>query len=455
MFGSRKITVNLFVCSLLVWRSSLLFAQPMQTWELPIRSTGALVFDVDVYQFEGKAGHTRVEICYAFHLKKDARRDTLAIDIHLELQNKAQKLVDGYERKSFSFADAPGDSLLRFVDLKKYELPPDTVYLRLTLVDSLARRRGEAEACFVVRDFLREPSLSDLIFVSSIHRAGKGSDGNFFRNGLLMLPNPSRIFVSDSTAIAWFYFEINRLHYDASQPSTYSLRYDVTDLSNQVVFSQERLGLPVTAINSSRVEKIPLRSFKPSLYHLTVHLTEGKSATTVRTERYFQVYGNDEKGMSAFVLDEKNAQSIFEQIKYIATKAEKELYKKLDNAGKAEFIVHFWQVRDPSPDTPENEMMVEHFRRLAYAEQVFKGGLNADMARIYIQYGPPLDLDRMASNNQYNKPVEIWTYGINGNTEFVFVDRNGDGHYVLVHSNHPDEFANPEWERDVNNEHEW
>ena len=143
----------------------MLFAQQMQTWELPIRSTGALVFDVDVYQFEGKAGHTRVEICYAFHLKKDTQRDTLALDIHLELQGKAQKVADGWEQKSFTFTDTPGDSLLRFVDLKKYELPPDTVYLRLTIVDPQTMRRGEAEARFVVRDFRRGLSISDLVFI--------------------------------------------------------------------------------------------------------------------------------------------------------------------------------------------------------------------------------------------------------------------------------------------------
>ncbi len=449
MFGSRKKIINLIICWLLVWKTSLLIAQPLQTWELPIRSTGTLVFDVDVYQFEGEAGNTRVEICYAFHLKKDTQRDTLALDIHLELQGKTQKYVDGWERKSFSFNDTPGDSLLRFVDLKKYELPPDTVYLHLTIVDPQMIRRSEAEARFIVRDFRRGFSISDLVFISSMHRSDDRSAGNFYRSGLLMLPNPSHIFASDSTGFAWFYFEINRMQYDVSQPSTYSLHYNVTDLANREVFSQERPSLPVTGTKSSRIEKIPLHSCKSGLYRLMVHLTERKSAITATTERYFQVYDKDEKGMPVFVLDEKNLSRLFEQIKYIATKEEKELYKKLDTTGKSEFIVQFWRARDPSPDTPENEMMVEYFRRVAYAEQVFKGGLNSDMARVYLQYGPPLDLTRMFSNSQYNKPVEKWTYGINGNTEFIFVDRTGDGHYVLVHSNHPDEIANPEWESDV------
>ena len=93
--------------------------------------------------------------------------------------------------------------------------------------------------------------------------------------------------------------------------------------------------------------------------------------------------------------------------------------------------------------------MVEHFRRMAIAEQMFRGGINSHMGRIYIQYGPPVDIERRPISAGTSQIVEIWTYPINGRTEFVFVDLRGDGEYTLVHSNHPDEYQNPDWEKDL------
>ncbi|HOC24080.1 MAG TPA: GWxTD domain-containing protein, partial [bacterium] len=99
--------------------------------------------------------------------------------------------------------------------------------------------------------------------------------------------------------------------------------------------------------------------------------------------------------------------------------------------------------------TPGNEYMIDYFARLAESQQRFKGGLTSDMARIYLRYGVPLDIERRTSNAGFSKPVEIWNYALNGSTQFVFVDRNNDGHWVLVHSNHPDEFSNHEWEKQI------
>ena len=89
------------------------------------------------------------------------------------------------------------------------------------------------------------------------------------------------------------------------------------------------------------------------------------------------------------------------------------------------------------------------FRRIGHAESAFRGGLNSDMGRIYVRYGPPLDIQRHVSSAEYDKPYEVWNYPINGQTEFVFLDRTGDGRYVLVHSTHPDEYQNPGWKNDI------
>jgi GWxTD domain-containing protein len=63
------------------------------------------------------------------------------------------------------------------------------------------------------------------------------------------------------------------------------------------------------------------------------------------------------------------------------------------------FIEQFWQRRDPTPDTEENEYKEEHYRRIAYANEHFAAGIpgwKTDRGRIYIVYGPA-DEHRFAS----------------------------------------------------------
>lgn len=449
MHCNTKITITFL---LLVAGSiyPLLFAQSIDTFELPLKSDGNFQFYVDVCQFENGPGKTRLEIYYAFRLMPADKRDTLNVQIHLLLSDAKEKLVDLWDKKSFPVTVTPGDSQLTFVDIKKFDLTPDTLFMYLSITDTATARKGVVKTSFEVRNFLQELSLSDLIFISSLYRPGKNPNSTFLRSGLIMLPNPSRIYrLKKTDAPLWFYFEPNHLQYHPDLSCTYSFQFYVIDLQGKQLFSQEKLSLPVTSSNIARVEKIPLQSFKPGIYKLKINLTENKTGTSVVAARYFQLIDNEAGEMQTLSMTDKDVQHYFDQIKYIASKEEKELFKQLDATGKSEFIIRFWQSKDPTPDTPENEFMTEHFRRLGHAEKAFNGGLDADMSRIFIQYGQPMEVQRMFSNRQYTKPVEIWTYGLHGKTEFIFVDRNGDGHYVLVHSNHQDEYANPDWERDV------
>jgi GWxTD domain-containing protein len=427
-----------------------LHGEGLQSGEVPLHSSGELAFDVDIYQMKGGGDSTRLEICYTFDFNPAVRQDSLTLIIRLGLTSGSVRYAGLQERKALARAPAGGDALLRFVDIKKFSVLPDTLDLQLSIEDSARSRRGEVSARFRVRDFSRAFSIGDPVFLSSLHRPDGRADQNFLRSGLLMLPNPSRIYSSDNTTNALFYFEINGLPFDPARPGAYSLRYTVRDMIDREVFAQERADLPVTSANSSRVEKIPLQELAAGVYRLTVQLTEQGSGESVEAVRYFQLSGPKGEAISSAGVDEESVQKLFDQISWLVPREEKAFFNGLNKAGKAEYIVRFWLARDPTPGTPENEAMVEHFRRLNHAGQAFKGGLKADMARIYIQYGPPMEVRRMASTSYYASPVEIWTYGLNGSTEFVFVDRTGDGAYQLMHSNHPDEIANPEWESQIN-----
>ena len=55
-----------------------------------------------------------------------------------------------------------------------------------------------------------------------------------------------------------------------------------------------------------------------------------------------------------------------EDVRWIITDEELSAFKKLsNNAERDTFIEGFWQRRDPTPDTAENEYKEEHYRRIA------------------------------------------------------------------------------------------
>ena len=62
-------------------------------------------------------------------------------------------------------------------------------------------------------------------------------------------------------------------------------------------------------------------------------------------------------------------------MRWIITDEERAAFKQLSNdEERDQFIEAFWQRRDPTPDTDENEFKEEHYRRIAYANEHFRGG---------------------------------------------------------------------------------
>jgi GWxTD domain-containing protein len=181
------------------------------------------------------------------------------------------------------------------------------------------------------------------------------------------------------------------------------------------------------------------------MYNLNIKIADLENDHTASVHRYFRIRDEVQSVDLLLPMDEADIEKYLHQIKYIATEKEINLFEKLDKQGKQEFLLQFWKSKDPTPDTPENEFMLKHFQRIDYCEKHFRNGINSDRGRVYIQYGPPVDIKRSVSTLGYSRPVEIWTYSIEGRVEFVFVDRTNDDNFVLMHSTHPNEISNPGW----------
>ncbi len=99
-----------------------------------------------------------------------------------------------------------------------------------------------------------------------------------------------------------------------------------------------------------------------------------------------------------------------EDVRWIITDEEQKAFKLLSNdEERDQFIEAFWQRRDPTPDTIENEFKEEHYRRMAYANEHFAAGIpgwKSDRGRIYIMYGAADEIESHPSGGSYERPMD-------------------------------------------------
>jgi GWxTD domain-containing protein len=125
-----------------------------------------------------------------------------------------------------------------------------------------------------------------------------------------------------------------------------------------------------------------------------------------------------------------------EDVVYIITDQEHADFKNFStDTQRDEFVVAFWDRRNPTPGASENKFKEEHYRRLAYANTHFAAsipGWKTDRGKFYIMYGPP---DSVDSKTSFTPPSETWHYlfveGIGRNVVLSFTDKCSCGEYQL------------------------
>ena len=134
-------------------------------------------------------------------------------------------------------------------------------------------------------------------------------------------------------------------------------------------------------------------------------------------------------------------------VKWIMTEDEEKEWKKLrTDEDRATFAKSFWERRDPTPGTPENEYEAIFWRKVEEADKRFSSqtdpGCLTDMGRVFLLLGPPTKPDKDARGRN------IWGYepnpitGIKEKFELIFaqgmlspllLDRKRLDEYVKAH----------------------
>ncbi|MFQ6033138.1 MAG: tetratricopeptide repeat protein, partial [Candidatus Zixiibacteriota bacterium] len=192
------------------------------------------------------------------------------------------------------------------------------------------------------------------------------------------------------------------------------------------------------------------------------HLFLGLAYHRLRKEEESFNHFND-----ALSLMDSEERSLYSSIGFVSTQDEEKIFASLEPTDKDNFIEGFWVTRDPLYLTDENERVLEHYSRVAYANLRFGvpkmrlQGYDTDRGKVYISYGEPDFIMRVPWKpggradekiapdmsgisrppfNVYKDPVfntklffakaELWSYNINGeNFRFAFEDSYMSGEF--------------------------
>jgi GWxTD domain-containing protein len=141
-------------------------------------------------------------------------------------------------------------------------------------------------------------------------------------------------------------------------------------------------------------------------------------------------------------------------VRFIITKQETKIFRKLPPSERAAFIEEFWKRRDTSPETDANEYKEEYLKRVKEAKHLFSGesgpsGWLQDRGRVYILLGPPEQREAYPrGENLADIPAEYWHYGFH---VLTFRDYRKNGNYelqedarMLAEISHAQKMLNPE-----------
>ena len=267
------------------------------------------------------------------------------------------------------------------------DVPPGRYRFKVGLKDVETRRVGYLEGEIGLRSFSGELMFSDVVFQDSVLVAAGEADS--------------------SQSQLYAYFEI----YNAPESDSLEIEFQILDSENDV-----KQGGTLYTKSQGRVTrqsiKIDARGISDGQHR--IRLTARTSSDSLQVE---QPIACDCPEPTPF---EGDLEAAIEVLQYIAKKDElKQLKAAADEETRLKLFNAFWQKRDPTPGTRDNEYKQEFYRRVSFANQKFqvgKPGWRSDMGRVFIMLGPPDYIDRPNSygtlyNNSYNRrSVIVWNY---------------------------------------------
>lgn len=307
-------------------------------------------------------------------------------------------------------------------------LPPGKYDLEFKLFDIDTNRQLDMVRKFEVPNYFKNKlSISDIQFAGLV--TSEPSTIGLNKRGLTVVPNLTRSYGEDHTDL-YIYYEVYS-QADEDSDKDLKARFKVKSPAGRIVFTMEeeleRQG-PVGAYTM----QFDTKDFSQGRYTLEIEVEDKAVRKTAKSKGEFYINWQYLLPLTTA----KHFKEIVEQLEYIAEREEIDTLKKLYDAPGDEqqaALSEFWDRRDPTPNTRQNEFMITYYRRVEYANNNFQNGLGkgwrSDQGRIYIIFGPPNEVERFSFESNTN-PYQVWHYS-HLSRRFVFVDFDGYGRYQL------------------------
>jgi GWxTD domain-containing protein len=326
-------------------------------------------------------------------------------------------------------------------------MPPGKYTFDLVAVDRGRDRTFEVSRVVTIPAYAAPGlMLSDMLVSNSVPLTD--AEGQFVREGFRIIPSPDRAFGA-SGPMLYVYQEVYNLSPSSALSDSFSLTYRIVDRSGQEARSFSTKGKSGGESRVIKISGLSLVGIPPGRYDLVARVEDPVTGLRTSCRRDILIVAARRAGdASASELSDEQMLMSRDLLVYLASSREKALFESLDEAGKDNFIRRFWIQRDPERSAAGNPYLQEMTRRYEYVNDHYSGhnpGWRTDRGRVYITYGPPKELERNISNPG-TRDHEIWTYAIEGQGKFIFVDERGYGDYRLVHSTVRGEVENPAWE---------
>ena len=297
------------------------------------------------------------------------------------------------------------------LSLRSFNLSSGTYLIRTEIEDKDSRKTSSSENKFEVRDFTGSSGISDMMLVAK-KTVVDGSNK--------ILPNVSRNVLTKKEGIPLF-FEVYK-----NQPGDVKINFKIFENENRIYDSTE-----VKKIDSGTTQIFfTIKELELGLgnYIIQLAVVDADDKIIGTTKKSFL---SRWPGVPSSIKDLDKA---IKQLVYIATEDEIEKIEETENRDeKVKEYLNFWKKKDPTPQTEDNPIFDEYYRRVFYANEKFSHyieGWKTDRGMVFIILGPPNNVDRHPF--EFNtKPYEVWEY-YDLNRQFVFVDETGFGDYRLI-----------------------
>ncbi len=295
------------------------------------------------------------------------------------------------------------------ISSKKFTLTPGVYSVKILITDKYSLSKVDFKKKITVRKINPDFGISDLMLFQ-----GKTKDGR-------IIPNIKNIVSSGQDSLDVFFYVYS------GKERNVLMKFRIYSIESDEAFIVNSSQLMKKGKNKITFTVKPIK-LKLGKYNLGVAVIDDDTEKSVSITKNFFVR------IKYFPPSITDLNLAIEEMQYIAPPSViDDLLETKDYNERLKKFEDFWKSKDPSPDTPINEVLYEYYRRVDYANKHFEHyfpGWKTDMGKVYITLGPPHQVERHPLELG-TKPYQVWYY-YDINREFVFVDETGFGDYKLI-----------------------